>query len=119
VLLGWLLLAGLAERVLGPLRSQFLLGGVVILSSAWVFYDAHNKLVPKPYRWGVGSLLLWIVIFPWYLARRRDPIAPCRYVEAEFRGLTRLLLLVLIIVVLLGFVVMVLQQLGTNLGARC
>ncbi len=88
-----------------------LLGSVVILTSAWVFYDAHNKPVPKPLRWGLGSLLLWIVVFPWYLARRRDPVAPCRF-EAEVSPLTRLLLVVLIIFFLLGFVIIVLKQLG-------
>ena len=113
VLLGWFLLAGLAEKFLGPVRAQLLLGSLVILSSAWVFYDAHDKLVPKPWRWGVGSLLLWIIVFPWYLARRRDPAAPCRFVEAEVRPLTRVLLAALIIFVLLGLVIMVLQQLGT------
>jgi len=112
VLLGWFLLAGLAERYLGPARAQLLLGSVVILSSAWVFYDAHNKLVPKPLRWGLGSLLLWIVVFPWYLARRRDPVAPCRFVEAEGRPLTRLLLAVLVMVILLALIVMMLEQLG-------
>ncbi len=113
VVLGWFLLAGLAEKFLGPLRGQVLLGSVVLLSSAWVFYDAHNRFVPKPLRWGLGSLLLWIVVFPWYLARRRDPVASCRFVEGEIRPLTRLLLVVLIIVLLLGLVVMVLEQLGT------
>lgn len=112
VLLFWFLLAGATERFFGPVRSQLLLGSVVILTSAWVFYDAHDKLVPKPLRWGLGSLLLWIVVFPWYLARRRDPIAPCRFVEAEVSSLTRLLLAVLVVLVLLGIVIIVLKQLG-------
>jgi hypothetical protein len=113
VLLGWLVLAGLADIFLGPLRAQFLMGSVVLFSSIWVIYDAREKLVPKPLRWGLGSLLLWIVVFPWYLARRRDPIAPCRFVEAEVRPLTRLVLAALVVVVLVSLVVMVLQQLGT------
>jgi len=112
VLLFWLLLAGAAEMFLGPARSQLLLGSVVILTSAWVFYDAHNKLVPKPLRWGLGSLFLWIVVFPWYLARRRDPVVPCRFVEAEASSLTRLLLATLLILVLLGIVIMVVKQLN-------
>ena len=112
VLLCWFLLAGLAERFLGPVRSQLLLGSVVIVCSAWVFYDAHDKLVPKPLRWGLGSLLLWIVVFPWYLARRRNPVAPCRFVEAEVSPLTRLLLAALVIFILLGIVIMVVKQFG-------
>jgi hypothetical protein len=112
VLLSWFLLAGAAEMLLGPKRSQLLLFSVVILSSAWVFYDAHDKLVPKPLRWGFLSLLLWIVMFPWYLARRRDPVAPCRFVEAEVSPLTRLLLVALLILALLWIVTMVLKQLN-------
>jgi hypothetical protein len=107
VLLLWVLLAGAAERFLGPVRSQLLLGSVVILTSAWVYYDAHNKLVPKPLRWGLGSLLLWIVLFPWYLARRKDPAAPCRLEEVS-----SLTLLPLVVVFLVGFVIIVLKQLG-------
>lgn len=112
VLLSWLLLAGLTERFLGPAKSQLLLISVVILSSAWVLYDAHDRLVPKPLRWGFGSLLLWIVVFPWYLARRRDPLTPCRLVEAEAGPLTRLLLAALVIAVLLATVLMALKRLG-------
>ena len=89
-----------------------MLGGVVILTSVWVYYDATAKLVPKPLRWGLGSLLLWIVMFPWYLARRRDPVAPCRFVEAEASSMTRLLLVMLLLLALLGIVIMVLKQLS-------
>jgi hypothetical protein len=109
VLLFWLLLGEAAERFLGPVRSQLLMYGVVILTSAWVFYDAHNKLVPKPLRWGLGSLLLWPVIFPWYFARRRDPGGPCRFEEVSSRTL---LLAALVILVLQVTVIIVLKQLG-------
>ena len=115
VLLFWFLLAGAAEMFLGPARSQLLMVSVVILTSAWVFYDAHNKLVPKPLRWGLGSLFLWIVVFPWYLARRRDPVVPCRFVESS---LTRLLLATLLLLVLLGIVMVVLKQLGITPGIK-
>ena len=85
--------------------------GVVILTSAWVFYDAHHKLLPKPLRWGLLSLLVWIVVFPWYLARRRDPVAPCPFVEAS--SLSRLLLALLVISVLQGIaIILVLKQLS-------
>ena len=87
----------------------------VLLTSAWVYYDAHNKRVPKPLRWGLGSLLLWIVVFPWYVVRRRNPAAPCRFVEAEASSLTRLLLAPLVIFLLLGFVIIVLKQMGVGI----
>jgi hypothetical protein len=109
VFLLWVLLAGVAERFLGPVRSQWFLGSVVILTSAWVYYDAHNKLVPKPLRWGLGSLLLWIVLFPWYLARRKDPAAPCGLEEVSS---FKLLLAPLVVFFLMSFVIIVLKQLG-------
>src|SRR6516164_4729191 len=73
VLVFTVLLAEAAERFLGPVRSALLADSAVLLTSAWVYYDAHNKRVPKPLRWGLGSLLLWIVVFPWYVVRRRNP----------------------------------------------
>jgi hypothetical protein len=118
VLLFWVLLAGAAEKLLTPAWSNSLLGGVVLLTSIWVYYDAHDKLVPKPMRWGLGSLLLWIVVFPWYLARRRDPVARCRFDEAEVSSPTRLLLMVLLFLALLGIVTMVLKQLGVAIPPR-
>jgi hypothetical protein len=114
VLLSWYLLGSAAEKFLGTQRSELLLGSVVLLTSAWVYYDAHDKLVPKPLRWGLLSLLVWIVVFPWYLARRRDPVAPCRFVEAS--SLRRLLLALLVISVLLGVAIMALKELGVAIS---
>lgn len=56
-------------------------GILPFISSLWVIFDAHQKHVARPLRWGLGTLLMWIVIFPWYLARRRTPQAPCPFVE--------------------------------------
>jgi hypothetical protein len=109
VLAGWLLAAGVTQRLLGPETSQWVLGGVVILSSAWVFYDAQGRGVAKPLRWGVGVLLLWIVVFPWYLARRRTPQAPCPFIEGEAGPLARALLFTLMIFFLLGIAFMALK----------
>jgi len=86
------------------------MGGVVLVTSAWVFCDAHDKLLPKPLRWGLLSLLVWIVVFPWYLARRRDPVARCPFIEAS--SSSRLLLALLVISVLQGIVIIVLKQLS-------
>ncbi len=105
----WFVVAVTAQRVLGPVKSQLVLAGVVVLSSAWVFYDAQERRVPKPLRWSLGSLLLWIVVFPWYLARRRAPEAPCPFVEAEASLLTRVLLVILITFFLFGAVWAILQ----------
>lgn len=107
VLSSWLLVAGVAQWFLGPTKSQLALGGVVILTSIWVFFDAEHRGVPKPLRWGIGSLMLWILVFPWYLARRRQPQAPCPFVEAEAGPLARLLFLILLTFFILSAVLVV------------
>jgi hypothetical protein len=94
----WLAGMAMVQAGMKPLESQLVLGGVQILTSAWVFYDAHSRLIRKPLRWGLGSLLLWPVIFPWYLVRRRRPGAPCPFVEGQVRPLARLMLFVLLVV---------------------
>jgi hypothetical protein len=94
----WMIGATVVQWYLGPLKSQLVLGGVQILSSVWVFYDASGRRLPKPLRWGLGSLLLWPLVFPWYLARRKNPEAPCPFVEEPTGPLARALLLVLLAV---------------------
>jgi hypothetical protein len=48
----------------------------IVASSIWVGADAsqrdwsHGGLAKSPAGWIVGSLLLWIVVFPVYLAQR-------------------------------------------------
>jgi hypothetical protein len=97
----WLIVATVVQRLLGPIKSQLALAGVQILSSLWVFYDAQERGVPKALRWGLGSLLLWPIVFPWYLARRSVPQAPCPFVEAPVNPITRALLIVLLVVIFL------------------
>jgi len=109
VLAAWFLAATIAQKALGPAKAQLVLLGVVFLSSAWVFLDAKQQAVPKPLRWGLGSLLLWIIIFPWYLARRKTPQATCPFVEAEAGPVTRTLLFVLLLFFLLGIIVVALK----------
>jgi hypothetical protein len=89
-----------------PLKGQLVLGGVQIVCSFWVFYDALEKRLPRPLRWGMGTLLLWPIIFPWYLARRQRPKQPCPFVEAQASPITRAALLVLLVV----FVYLVFKQ---------
>lgn len=96
--------AMVAQRHFGLLRTELLLGGVEFVSAIWVFQDAQRRRVPKPLRWGLGSLLLWLLFFPWYLARRRAPEAPCPAIEAEIGPVTRVLLIILVVFFLLGMV---------------
>jgi hypothetical protein len=99
VFASWVAIATLVQRFMDPLKGNLVLGGVQILTSLWVLYDAVEKRLPKPIRWGLGTLLLWPIMFPWYLARRRLPQQPCPFVEARVRPATRAVLLVLLAVV--------------------
>jgi hypothetical protein len=85
------------------------MGGVQTLAGIWVFFDALWQRIPRPLRWGVGSMLLPIIVFPWYLARRRLPQSSCPFVEADVRPLTRFLLFALIVFFLLSVVFHVVQ----------
>jgi hypothetical protein len=105
----WFFTASVALRLLGLRNSQFAMGGLWVLSSIWVFYDARHRDVPKPLRWGIGCLLLWIVFFPWYLVRRRTPEASCPFVEAERGPLVPIVLITLLVFFLLGVVLAVLK----------
>jgi hypothetical protein len=94
----WVPGALLIQRVLNPVKSQLILAGVQLLTSVWVFFDAQAKRVPNPLKWGLGSLLLWPLIFPWYLGRRSKPAAPCPFVEAPASPAARTVLFLLLIV---------------------
>jgi hypothetical protein len=109
VLATWLVVAVVFERLLGPQKSQFVLGGVVIGSSLWVLYDAQKRGIPKGLRWSLGSLLLWILIFPWYLARRRTPKASCVFIEGDSRRVARTLLFILLFFLLLSAVMFLIK----------
>lgn len=87
-----------AQKYLGLLKSELVLGGVELLTGVWVTYDAWQKGVPKPFRWGAGSLFLWTIVFPWYLARRRMPRASCPFVEGRALIVVALMAFILAIV---------------------
>ena len=94
----WVVGATLVQRLMPPLRAQFVLGSVQILCSLWVLFDALQKRLPSPLRWGMGTLLLWPIIFPWYLARRSRPSQPCPFIEARVRPATVAVLFILLAV---------------------
>lgn len=113
----WFVAAFAAEALLGYEKSQFVLFGLVVLTSAWVLQDARKKNIPKPFRWSIGSLLLWILIFPWYLARRRTPKAACPMIEGEGRHV-RTLLIVLLVFFLLMSLLLLLKGPSHSSGGR-
>jgi hypothetical protein len=94
----WVVGATLVQRHMAPLKAQLVLGGVQILCSFWVLFDALEKRLPRPLRWGMGTLLLWPIIFPWYLARRSHPRQPCPFIEAQVNPITLALLFILLAV---------------------
>jgi len=96
----WMAGATSVQLLLPPFQSQLLLAGVQVLTAVWVLFDAGQRGVPKPLRWSLGTLLLWPVIFPWYLSRRRKPQARCPFVEGAVGRLTRALIVVLLLVLI-------------------
>jgi hypothetical protein len=101
----WIVVVSIVLDLVGPLKGQLVLGGVQMLTALWVFYDAYEKRLPKPLRWGVGALFLWVIVFPWYLVRRTRPNAPCPFVEGPAGPMTRALLLILLVV----FIILILR----------
>ncbi len=104
VLLAWLVLVGVSLSLVSLAKAQLISFGAVLGSSIWVLQDARAKSIPKPFRWALGSVMLWIVFFPWYLSRRRSPAAPCRWVEAELTPVGRFLAFALLVLLVLSLV---------------
>jgi hypothetical protein len=90
-------------RFLGIEKTVLLFAALQVACPVWVLYDAHQKGVPKPGRWAVGSFLpvVWIFVFSWYLSRRKTPKAASPFMEGE-RG--RIFLLIMLVALLLGLV---------------
>jgi hypothetical protein len=92
----WVVGATLVQHRMAPRKAQLVLGGVQILCSVWVLFDALEKRLPRPLRWGMGTLLLWPIIFPWYLARRSRPRQPCPFIEARLNPITLAVLFIVL-----------------------
>jgi hypothetical protein len=94
-LFAWVAVATSVIRVVGFQKAQYVMAAMLVLSAAWVFLDARQKGFQRPFQWGAGALLFWLVFFPWYLARRRQPEASCPIVEAGSGPFLRVLVLIL------------------------
>ena len=99
-----LILGQIFLALLGDQKGLLVTQALPIPVGLWVFFDALRQRVPKPLRWALGSMLLLIVIFPWYLARRRKPRAQVRFVEAEAGPVTRFLLFGLLVLFLVSLI---------------
>jgi hypothetical protein len=82
-------------------KTRLILSPLPLISALWVIYDANRKGVAKPLRWGLGSLFMWLVFFPWYLSRRRTPKAPAPFVEGTGMWVVLLVMLAVQVVILL------------------
>jgi hypothetical protein len=91
LLLVRVLTATVAYQKWGLAKAELVMSALELLTGVWVFFDAKRQSVSRPLRWALGSLLLWIVVFPWYLARRKSPRATCQFVEGPALVLTLLL----------------------------
>lgn len=107
LLLARLTVSAVINQYLGLRKTFLILGIFEIVCGAWVFYDAVQCRVPKPLRWGLGSALLWILVFPWYLTRRRVPRAACPFIEAEVGPVARALIFALMIFFFLSVVIFI------------
>jgi hypothetical protein len=104
-----LVLAQVSLAVWEEQKAALVLQTIPILVGIWVFSDALRHRIPRPFRWGVWTMLLLVFIFPWYLARRRLPQSPCPF-EAEVRPFVRFLLFALIAFFLLSAILYFMQR---------
>ena len=108
--LGITFLVGMVLSGLMPeQRAQWVMWGVQALAGFWVFYDAIRQRVPRPLRWGVGTILLTTIILPWYLARRNKPQSTVPCVEAEVGRVTRFLAFALAVFFVFSAIVYLVQ----------
>ncbi len=90
-------------------KTQLAMGGIQALAGIWVFFDALRQRLPRPLRWGLGTMILPVIIFPWYLARRRAPQSRVPFVEAEVGPVTRFLSFALVVFFLLSVILYFVQ----------
>ncbi len=95
--------AGLIEQRWGLIKAELVLGSIEMFCSVWVLFDAKRSGVPRPFRWALGTLLLWPIVFPWYVVRRKTPSARCPFVEGI--GLP----LVLLVLVAIGLLIVLVR----------
>lgn len=110
LLLGLLYSAAVTSGLLKEDQAQLALQGAPILAGVWVFFDALRRRIPRPLRWAVGTMLLLIVVFPWYLARRKTPQFPVPFVETEVGPVARFLLFVLLFFILASLIYTIVQS---------
>jgi hypothetical protein len=108
-------LALLFEGFWGEQKAQMAMGGAQTLAGVWVFFDALRQRIHRPARWALGTMLLPVVILPWYLARRSKPQSPVPFVEAEVGPVTRFLLFALLVFFLTSLIFYIVKNPPNNI----
>ncbi|WP_057617632.1 hypothetical protein [Yersinia frederiksenii] len=58
----------------GSDRMELIPSVILLVSALWVMKDAHNNQLNHPVRWGIGTAILWIIVLPIYLIKRKKLI---------------------------------------------
>ncbi|MGH9406730.1 MAG: hypothetical protein ACRD3D_12955 [Terriglobia bacterium] len=99
-----------AERLLlahhlRPLEAGLWIQSAIQVACAlWIFFDASVRRVPHRLRWALGSFLIWIIVFPWYLSRRRMPEVHCLIMEAPGRAFAWTVVWLILLYAVLGMI---------------
>jgi hypothetical protein len=109
LLLGLLYSTAISFGLLKENQAELGLRSAPIFAGGWVFFDALRRRIPRPLRWAVGTMLLLIVVFPWYLARRKAPQATVPFIEAEVGPVTRILLIAVLLFFLISLIFYIVQ----------
>ena len=104
-----MILGLISLALFGEQNGPKVIQAIPILAGFWVFFDAYRRRLPRPFRWSIGTMLLLALVLPWYLARRSRPESPVPFVEAEAGPVTRILLIALLVLFLIGLVFNVVQ----------
>ncbi|MDE3180331.1 MAG: hypothetical protein KGM47_11820 [Acidobacteriota bacterium] len=99
-----------AEHILKKSDLSWFVAGLLTACAVWVYVDARLRKIPYPLRWAVGSFLIWIVAFPWYLSRRRKPKLACAIMESPARAFLRTVIWVLLFCAILGLISAVMRR---------
>jgi len=110
--LGLIYSAAIYKGLVKEEQAQLTLHAAPILAGIWVFFDALRRRIPRPLRWAVGTMLLLIVVLPWYLARRGTPQSPVPFIEREVGPVTRFVLFALLVFFLVSLIYYIVQGPG-------
>jgi hypothetical protein len=104
-----MIVAQISLALWGEDKGLLVVQGLLILTGVWVFFDAVQRRIPRPLRWGLGTILLLAVVLPWYLARRNKPQATVAFEEVGTGVIIRFVLVALLVFFLIGLIINVVQ----------